>query len=94
MGSAFTTSSGVLHFAYLEETNAKTVHVELLDITKSKQSPVQLDSSDYRVTYGDNLLNLDLRDISGMINKHIYMMELINARQERWFLKFEYLKQD
>jgi hypothetical protein len=86
--------SGVLHFAYLEETNAKSVHIEILDITKSRQISVQLDSTEYQVRYGDNLLNLDLTNNADMTNKHVYLLELVNARQEHWYLKFEYLKQD
>jgi hypothetical protein len=93
-GTAFAVSGGVVHFSYLEEANTKTVHIGIVDITKSKHREVQLDSSEYSVRYGDNLVSLDLRNNSDIVNKHIYLLELTNARQEHWYLRFEYLKQD
>jgi hypothetical protein len=92
-GNAFTVCNGVLHVAYLQETNSKAVHIDILDITSSRQNKVVMDSTEYPVGFGDNLLNIDLRDITDIRNKHVYLMDLLNANGEHWYLKFEYLKQ-
>jgi len=91
---AFTVCNGVLHFAYLQELNAKSAHIEVYDVTTSRQNQVQLDSNEYTVRFGDNLLNLDLRNVADIINKHVYLMDLTNAGGEHWYLKFQYIKND
>ncbi len=91
---SFITCSGILRYAYQEESNTNTIAIEIFDITKSRHTPIQLDSTAYSVRFGDNLLNLDLRAIPDMINKHMYLLELVNAKQEHWYLKFEYVRQD
>jgi hypothetical protein len=93
-GNGITVCNGILHFAYLQETNAKTVHIEMTDITSNKQNKVTLDSTEYAVRYGDNLMNIDLTDVGGMKQKHFYLMDLTNGVGEHWYLKFEYVKQD
>jgi hypothetical protein len=93
-GSAFTVCNGILHFAYLQEFNSKTVQLQISDITKSNQQLIELDSNTLAIRYGENLLNIDLTNINGIVNRHTYLMELTNAGGEHWYLKFEYIKKD
>ena len=92
--AAFSIAYGLLRYQYLEESNDSVVQCVVKDITNSRNIEVVLDSAMYKVKYGDNLLELDLRKTSGMINKHIYLFELINNRNEHWYVKFEYRKPD
>jgi hypothetical protein len=89
---AFALCNGILHYAYLNESNTDTVQVNLYDITGSVRTQLNLDSSYYAADFGDNLLQLDLRNVGGMIDRHIYLFQLTNAKSELWYLKFLYRK--
>jgi hypothetical protein len=93
-GNAFTICNGQLHFAYLQELNSNSVQIHISDVTNSRQQTIELDSGTLAVRYGDNLLNIDLTNVAGIVNKHNYLMDLTNAGGEHWYLKFEYIKKD
>jgi hypothetical protein len=43
-----------------------------------------------KLRFGYNYLLTDLLNNSGIKDKHIYLFELVNSKQEHWYLKFEY----
>jgi hypothetical protein len=90
--ASYTLCNGILKFAYLNENADKEVAVKISDVTNSKRKIINLDSSTLSVFYGENFKQIDLTDEPGLINKHIYVLEIINSKQESWFLKFEYRK--
>jgi hypothetical protein len=89
---SYVIGNGVLHYQYLHEMSTVSVQLSITDISSANHRRVELDSANQAVTYGANYLQLDLREVDGMINKHLYLLELVNDRQERWYLKFEYRK--
>jgi hypothetical protein len=89
-GAAFTVCSGVLNYAYLNETNTRSAEVVLSDITGRDRKPVQMDSSTCALRFGDNLNQLDLTEVPGVINGHFYLFELWGPDGKRWYLKFQY----
>jgi hypothetical protein len=84
---------GVLRYEYLNELNEASVNLSIVDLSHNRQ-PVNLDSANYPVQYGQNFQQLDLRDHPGMVDKHLYLLELTNAKQEKWWLKFEFRKEN
>ncbi len=90
--ASYTLMNGTLKYAYYNEQNDPNVNIGISDITSSVSSPVQLDSSYVNITYGQNYLTLDLTGTNVLINNHIYLLDLINQKNEHWYLKFQYIK--
>lgn len=81
---------GVLKFEYHNELNDNAATIKIYDITNQAKVMVNLNSGMLNLKNGQNLLDIDLRDINNVISNHIYSIELINSRQEVWSGKFEY----
>jgi hypothetical protein len=92
--AAYTICSGVMRYEYINELNEKGVQLSLTDISIPSRKQVSLDSSHIAVRYGQNFQEIDLRENNDMVDKHMYLLEIVNARKERWFLRFEYRKPD
>lgn len=90
--AAFVLCNGILRFEYTNEINSDRAEMKIFDISSSGRKQIVLDSSSYAIRPGQNFIQLDLRDTPGMIGKHMYLLELRNAKQEKWYLKFEYRK--
>ncbi|WP_315815580.1 hypothetical protein [Paraflavitalea speifideaquila] len=88
--AAFTICTGVLRFEYTNDLNSPTVNLRLFDISSAGRKQILLDSASQRVRMGQNFVQVDLRETSGMVKKHIYLLEVENARREKGYLKFEY----
>lgn len=88
--AAYTICTGVLRFEYLQELNEPHVAIAIYDISDVGRRQVELDSTTIPVRFGQNFQQLDLRNNPAMKDKHLYLLKLVNARQEQWFLKFEY----
>jgi hypothetical protein len=84
--------NGILHYSYLHEINSNSVTLKITDISKPDRKQLPLDSNTCFVNYGLNYLDMDVSDVSGIIDRHMYLLELVNDRQEHWYLKFEYRK--
>ena len=80
-----------LEFIYEHETSDTLVTISIHDITSGSRQELRLESTQQKVKYGQNYLQLDLHNLR-LENKHIYHFELINSRREKWHLKFEYRK--
>ena len=91
--AAYIITSGVLRFEYLHETSDTTVSIKITDITTVQRNELGLDSSVYTVRYGQNFKQLDLRG-TNVADRRLYILELTNAKNEKWYLKFEYRKPD
>jgi len=81
---------GMLRFEYLNEWNDKVVNVKLYDISSASRQELNIDSSLVNVDYGINFKSIDFTIQNLLVNKHIYQFELINSKQEHWYVKFEY----
>lgn len=81
---------GALRFEYINEWNDKTVNIHLYDISSTSRNELSIDSSMLNVVYGNNFRSIDFAGQNLLVNKHIYLFELVNSKQEHWFVKFEY----
>jgi hypothetical protein len=88
--AAYSTSTGMVRYEYLNEINDTTAKISICEITGTARTPVNLETDRVKLRFGYNYLLTDLMNNSGMKDKHIYLLELINSKQERWYLKFEY----
>lgn len=82
--------SGIVKYEYLNELNDSLVYFTISDITGPAQQQVPVDSSFQQIHFGRNLMEIDLRKNKLLINKHIYLLQLTNSRNDKWYLKFEY----
>lgn len=88
--AAYMICNGVLRYEYLNEFNEPSVEVAIFDISDAARKQVQLDSTSLPVQFGQNFQQMDLRHNNDLKDKHMYLLELINGRREKWYLKFEY----
>jgi hypothetical protein len=88
--AAFTVCTGVLRFEYINELNSAAVNLRLYDISSPNRKQITLENTEKQVRLGQNFVQVDLRDHAGMVNKHMYLLEVENARKEKGYLRFEY----
>ena len=87
--ASYVISGSPLRFFYQHELNSPAVQIKITDLSKTAQQPIQLDSANLAVKYGANYMSLDLSN-NGLTDRHMYLLEITNDRNEHWFLKFEY----
>jgi hypothetical protein len=91
---AFVLCNGVLRFEYTNELTNPVIQVRVYNISTSVRYEVTLDSAQHTMRPGKNYVNLDLTNQSDIRNGKLYLLELINYRKERWYLKFQYRTPD
>lgn len=87
--ASYVISGNMLRFAYRHEINSNTIQVKVTDISNTTHQAVELDAEHLAVKYGANYLELDL-DHKGLTDRHMYLLDITNDRNEHWYLKFEF----
>jgi hypothetical protein len=82
----------VVRYQYRNELNDTVGTVSLYDVATGNRVQKNYSEIPTVLKHGDNFLHIDLTDYSGFKDKHVYMLELTNSLQEKWFLKFFYRK--
>jgi hypothetical protein len=90
----FVFCNGTLRYEYLNELNDSLVAVTITDMSTKSRNVIKQQQEMLPVKFGQNFIDADLSEYPGMINKHIYLLELTNSNNEKWCIKFEYRKQD
>lgn len=85
---------GNLRFDYLNETSDTAWHVLLEDLTAPKHISFVIALDSTKLKRGQNLVNYDAAADKRFIDKHQYVIKVVNSRNEVWQLRFEYRKQD
>lgn len=88
--AAFTICNGILRFEFQQDQNSPSATINIFDISSNTRKKLALDSTDYSMQYGQNFVQIDLRETSGMVNDHMYLLEMITPKNERWYLRFQY----
>lgn len=88
--ASYTLTKGVLKYSYVNELNDKEVSVRVFDITKAGQKEMLLDASTISLQFGENFKEMDFTNQGGLADKHLYLLDLVNSRNEHWYLRFEY----
>jgi len=90
--SGYSICAGKLKFAYINETADTAWNVTLFDISNTNALPVSFGLDSVHLKNGLNLVEMELTNNRSFMDKHIYLLELHNSRNEVWRMKFEYLK--
>lgn len=79
--------TGVLQFEYDNYLNDDTVTLAVYDLGNN-YAQMELDSNHLVLQHGQNLITADFSENNSFQNDHIYQVELINSRREKWIGKF------
>jgi len=81
---------GTLFYEYNNAWNDEYVQLKLYDISTANRQEIPLDSAKVLMRYGQNLKQIEFLKMQSIIDKHTYLLELLNGKNERWYLKLEY----
>lgn len=84
--------SNELKFDYLNENADSLWNVAMYDITAPEKKQIDFPMDSIPLRPGENLVKYLLSNNGAFIDKHLFLLEVINSRQESWKLKFEYRK--
>lgn len=88
--ASYIISNGTIRFEYLNELANSEAIIDVYDISHPSRRSISPDPNNYPMKYGQNFMEIDLRENSQLTDRHMYLLELTNAKNERWYLKFEY----
>lgn len=88
----FSVSNGILRFEYLNEINDTTVQLKIRDITSAAKTETILEEKSLPVLYGMNYKEVDINSTGKLIDHHIYLLTVTNARNESRYLNFTFRK--
>ncbi|MCU7549882.1 hypothetical protein OCK74_12190 [Chitinophagaceae bacterium LB-8] len=83
---------GEIRFDYFNDSEDSVWHISCLDLTSTRQRPFSFDIDSIPLIKGQNLVKFNVRDHYEFIDKHLYLLEIKNSRNEIWHLRFEYRK--
>jgi len=81
-----------IKYQFINESNDSICEYNLYDITASVPRTVIQGAIQQQVKFGQNFLVLNVQNNSKFLDKHIYLLEFLNSKKEKWYLKFEYRK--
>jgi len=84
--------SNDLKFDYLNEYEDSSWNIAVYDLTTSERNIIALNMDSIPLKPGQNLISYNIKDVPGFVDKHLYLLEVINSRRESWRLRFEYRK--
>ena len=90
--SSYAVFADELKFDYLNELEDSIWHISIYDLTSSDRKTILLNMDSIPLKPGQNLVNYSLKNITGFVDNHLYLLEVINSRKESWRLRFEYRK--
>lgn len=85
---------GKLRFDYFNETMDSIWTILVEDLTTPQHSSFVLMLDSLKLKRGQNLVSYDALDDARFIDKHFYLLQVPNSRNEVWQLRFEYRKPD
>lgn len=88
--ASYTICFGDVRYEYVNDINDSTAQVHIYDITLANHPEVTLDTAAQKLRFGQNFIKHSLAGMSGIINRHLYLLELRDSRNQSWYLKFEY----
>lgn len=79
-----------IRFDYLNENADSTWNLKMYDLTTPEKKEISLLMDSIPLKPGQNMVKYDVSDNRNFVHKHLYLLEIINSRNESWSLKFEY----
>jgi hypothetical protein len=90
--ASYSVCEGVLKYAYHNEINDTLLNFNIYDLSTASRKQLQLDSTYLKAGYGENYNTIDFTQTNLLTAKHMYLLEIINSRNEHWYLKFQYIQ--
>jgi len=90
--ASYAICKGTVRYQYLNEINDSTATLLLYDLSNAANVAIGPSNNQPRLVFGENFLRWDLSSVSGIVNHHLYLLELRNSKKESWYMKFEYLQ--
>jgi len=91
---SYTLARNNLKFEYLNDTRDTSWNLRITDISDARHREVQLAMDSVKLVRGQNLVTVPLSTSGAFTNKHIYLLEVRNSRNELWQLKFEFRREE
>jgi len=85
---------GNIRFDYLNETGDTEWNILIEDLTSSQHKSFIVIPDSLKLRRGQNLVNYEAIKDKRFIEKHQYLLKIVNSRNEVWQLRFEYRKPD
>jgi hypothetical protein len=86
----FTVSTNKIYYEFVNMDNTDTLQLEILDVTSSQTKKINLSQAFTLVRPGQNFLEMDLENIPGIINNHLYVLNATARNGRRLAFKFIY----
>ncbi|MFT4017232.1 MAG: hypothetical protein QM668_09745 [Agriterribacter sp.] len=83
-----------LKFEYTNDANDSTWNIQMYDVTTSAIDTIDLRWDTISMKYGQNLVNIDLKNAPSFAPGHFYLMELKNQWGQSWRLRFEFRRSE
>ena len=83
---------GALKFEYVNETSDSTWNIRVTDLSDLQKSQWVLNLDSIPLKRGSNLVYSDVGKLDFFKDKHFYLLEVLNSRNETWHLHFQYRK--
>ena len=90
--NSYAVFSEELKFDYLNETEDTTWNIAVYDLTSSNRKMILLNMDSIPLKAGQNLINYSTKNVPEFVDKHLYLLTVVNSRKESWRLRFEYRK--
>lgn len=90
--SGYAICPGKLKFAYINETTDTIWNITVYDINHPVKNKLSFNLDSIPLKKGLNHVQYNLTGNPSFIDKHIYLLELRNSRNEIWRMKFEYVE--
>ena len=81
-----------LKFDYLNENADSIWNIKVYDLSKPDKKQISLMTDGIILKPGLNLIKYDVTNNPEFLDRHLYLLEIINTRKESWKLRFEYRK--
>lgn len=92
--ASYITSTGIVRFEYMNEIKDSIAFINFYDLNSTSRSSLNAALMPVNLRFGQNFIRIDLGTLNGIVHGHIYLLELINNKNEKWYLKFEYRSSD
>lgn len=79
-----------LKFEYVNETEDTIWNMKVYDLSSASRKDMNISMPSANLRTGVNLVRIPSEQLDRFADKHIYLLEIRNSRDELWQLKFEY----
>lgn len=91
---AYSLQVDFLKFEYFNEAGDSTWNITIYHLDDKNLDTIAFQWDTIPIRPGQNLVNIDLVNNPAFSDKHFYLLELVNNRNEKWRLRFEFRREE